>query len=222
MSKDVVVRQLLDPLVRVLKAGEFAQTIYDKRREAVDAERRALGLEPSDSLADAREFSVVDHPTTQRSLSIHDAFGLTKLIEEIVAELREAGKREVAMQLESFLKNVDETGGDDQIPMQALREWLAAFFPIEPECDAPTANESTANPSGYIDSPMAEAEGPVTNRRGRDGKSPIERFAEIEQLFHRISDARVDDDTDDLQRTKRRCRNWLLRDWNKGHFSKSV
>jgi len=127
MSANPAVKLILQPLRKLIDVADSVDVWREKNKGKID---EAMS-KPKNHRKSATEKEIC----VDGSLSVYDRFALTTDIEMVVANLEEAGSSEIANQFRSLIAGVDETGGDDQIPMDALRELLDLYCPT-PSTDA--------------------------------------------------------------------------------------
>jgi len=125
MFENHAVRLTLQPLRKCIDAVDCVDAWHDEYKEYIASSRAEIGLS-TEQTADHRKFVVTD---VERSLDTLDPLGLTKEIETVAANLGKASFSEIANQFKALTDEGDETGGDDQIPMDAFRQLMDIHFP---------------------------------------------------------------------------------------------
>ena len=127
MSANPAVRLILQPLRKCIDAADYVDAWREKNKSKI-----------AEAMSDPkkhRKSVTTKEICVDGSFSIQDRFGLTNEIETVAANLGKAGFPEIGDQFKALIDGVDETGGDDQIPIDAFRRLLDIHCPGPPTND---------------------------------------------------------------------------------------
>jgi len=136
MRSNEVVRKILEPLRRSLRATDHWDQFREKHTQVIADEKRSFGFDYEDAALDHREFEITNGKP-KRSLTIYDQSYLVQEMQRTAEELQGVGATTVAEQLRTLMA-ID---GDEEVPYAELRQLIESFFD---DFDCPITNKEFA------------------------------------------------------------------------------